>query len=294
MVEVTCYLMITRFGNMRLGKEDSFKIVSALILFIVGFEILWTFSLIGLISFFQKPTEVIETFRIDPVPNILIKLVGLTVAIVLVFIFITSFQLRIIWRRSWKRILRDCVYAVAMVVFILGLFYILGIEEDPQFSINNYDSFTTPLLYLLLMLIVSIHEEIVFRFIPLIARNQPLSYFISALIFSLIHIGNSNNIIFLLNVFLIGIILSIYTWYTRTLIFPICFHFIWNAILGPLLGTPVSGISLPSWFTTKVILKGYHSDQIGMESSIVLTAILFIFIVVLYIKWLSGNCKSYI
>jgi membrane protease YdiL (CAAX protease family) len=70
---------------------------------------------------------------------------------------------------------------------------------------------------------------------------------ISAFLFALVHLNNPGiGILPLVNLFAAGLMLGINYIYTQNLWFGIFLHFGWNFLQGPILGYPVSGISVSS------------------------------------------------
>jgi membrane protease YdiL (CAAX protease family) len=92
------------------------------------------------------------------------------------------------------------------------------------------------------------------------------------------HLGNPNiGILPLLNLFLAGIFLGIYTIHKNNLWFPIGAHLTWNYLQGPIFGFEVSGNKINSLFEQKPngheLLTG---GNFGFEGSIILTLFLMI------------------
>jgi uncharacterized protein len=135
---------------------------------------------------------------------------------------------------------------------------------------------------------VAFSEEIAFRGYILNnlmdSFNKWLALFISAILFSLFHLGNSYiGFIPLANIFLAGILLGINYIYTRNLWFGIFLHFSWNFFQGPILGFKVSGININSLLQTD--LQGslmVTGGNFGFEGSIIDMALTLISILLLY------------
>ena len=104
---------------------------------------------------------------------------------------------------------------------------------------------------LVLMILVAISEEAVFRGYILHnllqSMNKWVALGISSLLFALFHSGNPGiTVLAILNIFLSGLVLGLNYVYTGNLWFAILFHFSWNFFLGPVLGYEVSGLPLSS------------------------------------------------
>jgi membrane protease YdiL (CAAX protease family) len=129
------------------------------------------------------------------------------------------------------------------------------------------------LLTILMMLLVSFAEELVFRGYVLNNLMQSVpkeaALFTSAILFAIFHSLNPNfNLIAFINIFIAGMLLGVNYIYTRNLWFAIFFHFTWNFFQGPILGFEVSGLSLPSLLDQNlrgsILLTG---GEFGLEAS---------------------------
>jgi membrane protease YdiL (CAAX protease family) len=129
------------------------------------------------------------------------------------------------------------------------------------------------LLTILMMLLVSFAEELVFRGYVLnnLMQSVPkeVALFTSAILFAIFHSLNPNfNLIAFINIFIAGMLLGVNYIYTRNLWFAIFFHFTWNFFQGPILGFEVSGLSLPSLLDQNlrgsILLTG---GEFGLEAS---------------------------
>ena len=107
----------------------------------------------------------------------------------------------------------------------------------------------------------------------------------------LMHIGNPNiGVLPLVNLFLAGMFLGIYTVHKNNLWFPIGTHLIWNYLQGPIYGFEVSGNKINSLFEQK--LAGhvlFTGGSFGFEGSIILTFFLCISIILMDKKFHSGS-----
>ena len=149
----------------------------------------------------------------------------------------------------------------------------------------TYFSFYDQIFYFILFSIVSLNEEIAIRGYILhnlsSSFNKYVALIISSLVFMIMHLGNPNIGIFpLVNLFLAGIFLGIYTIHKNNLWFPIGAHLTWNYLQGPIFGFEVSGNKINSLFEQKPngheLLTG---GNFGFEGSIILTLFLMISII---------------
>ena len=146
----------------------------------------------------------------------------------------------------------------------------------------TYFSFYDQIFYFILFSIVSLNEEIAIRGYILhnlsSSFNKYVALIISSLVFMIMHLGNPNiGILPLVNLFLAGIFLGIYTIHKNNLWFPIGAHLTWNYLQGPIFGFEVSGNKINSLFEQKPngheLLTG---GNFGFEGSIILTLFLMI------------------
>lgn len=146
----------------------------------------------------------------------------------------------------------------------------------------TYFSLYDQIFYFFLFTIVSLNEEIAIRGYILhnlsSSFNKYVALIISSLVFMIMHLGNPNiGILSLVNLFLAGIFLGIYTIHKNNLWFPIGAHLTWNYLQGPIFGFEVSGNKINSLFEQK--LNGHElltGGNFGFEGSIILTLFLII------------------
>lgn len=113
----------------------------------------------------------------------------------------------------------------------------------------------------LLLTVAAANEELVYRGYPLqvlITATGPVPAVLAmSALFGLGHRLNPNATwLGTLNVFLAGVLLSIAYLRTRSLWFPYGIHIGWNVSTGVLLGLPVSGVRLSSF---------WHADPVGAD-----------------------------
>ena len=139
-----------------------------------------------------------------------------------------------------------------------------------------------------MVVLIAFSEELVFRGYVLTNlldtfSNKWIALLLSALCFAIFHFsGPGLTPIAFVNLFLAGILLGINYIYTRNLWFSISLHISWNFFQGPLLGSHVSGLSMPTLLQTE--MKGdwlITGGDFGLEGSVLNTALTFITILVL-------------
>lgn len=169
--------------------------------------------------------------------------------------FIPAFLLLRYWDRlpfsdlglSLKGRTKDILWGafVAFVIYAVG-FSILCFLGEIEIANIHFDG-SSLLLSWIFMLLVAITEETALRGFVLgrllnAGVNRFVALFISAALFSLLHIFNFNfSFIAFLNILLAGMLLGSTYIYTRNLWFPITLHLFWNWFQGPILGFRVSG-----------------------------------------------------
>lgn len=137
-------------------------------------------------------------------------------------------------------------------------------------------------------------EEIVCRgFImnSLSARyNVKTGILVNSLIFAILHgVNPAITPLALFNLFLAGLLLSTIFYLTDNILFVGAFHAVWNFMLGPVLGVPVSGLSIYSSLFKTTLLPDHtliNGGSFGFEGGLGLTisiSISFLFLF-LYVK----------
>lgn len=211
--------------------------------------------------------------------------------------------------RYWERVpfldlgfavrgrMKDCMWgfltAVVLYAIGFGLSLLLGVIEVTGV---HFDALA--LLYSwIFMLLVAVTEETAMRGFVLgrllnAGVNRYWALFISATLFSLMHLFNPNfGFLPFLNILLAGLLLGASYIYTRNLWFPIALHLFWNWIQGPILGYQVSG----GVFGTTLLTLHLPEENIinggafGFEGSVICTALIIVFTIII-LKVASNRC----
>lgn len=148
-------------------------------------------------------------------------------------------------------------------------------------------------VHFLLMLLVAVKEELLFRgyvLNNLLSSTTPfLALLLSALAFMLLHIWNPGiTPIAVLNIFLAGLLLGVTYIRDRDLAFPIGLHLGWNFAQGHLFGFSVSGMALNKGSVLHAATKGpsyLTGGEFGLEGSLVLASLQVLLIPSLYWVW---------
>ena len=146
--------------------------------------------------------------------------------------------------KGWGRsLLRGALFVVFLYVVGFGLSLLLGAVEVVGFLFSPISLLVSLLLYFF----VAVTEEVIGRGFILGRMldggiNKFVALFISAVLFSLMHLFNPNfAFVPFLNIMVAGCFLGASYIYTRNLCFPIALHWFWNWIQGSVLGYKVSG-----------------------------------------------------
>lgn len=139
-----------------------------------------------------------------------------------------------------------------------------------------------------MVVLIACSEELVFRGYVLSNllesfSNKWVALLLSALCFAIFHFSSPGlTALAFANLFLAGILLGINYMYTRNLWFSIFLHLSWNFFQGPLLGSHVSGLTMPTLLQMEV--KGdwlITGGEFGLEGSVLNTALSLIAILIL-------------
>lgn len=165
------------------------------------------------------------------------------------------------------------LYAVGFGVSLLaGAIEIAGVVFSPSSLLISFVFF----------LLVAITEEFALRGFVLERMlqggvNKFWALFLSATLFSLVHIANPNfDFLSFINILLAGILLGSSYIYTRNLCFPIALHWFWNWIQGPVLGYEVSGNKFCDGLLTLHLPETnlINGGAFGFEGSILCTVLM--------------------
>ncbi|MGB8192738.1 MAG: type II CAAX endopeptidase family protein [Chitinophagaceae bacterium] len=160
--------------------------------------------------------------------------------------------------------------ALVLLVAESLILYFTGYLKWTEFSFNGTDLLSG----LIIMILVAISEEAVFRGYILHnlmqSMNRWIALAITSLLFALLHAFNPNiTWLALLNIFLAGFVMGIVYVYTGNLWFAIAFHFSWNFFLGPILGYEVSGLPLESLLQQSIHGPDWLTGgEFGLEGSV--------------------------
>ena len=196
--------------------------------------------------------------------------------------------------KGWGRsLLRGALFVVFLYVVGFGLSLLLGAVEVVGFLFSPISLLVSLLLYFF----VAVTEEVIGRGFILGRMldggiNKFVALFISAVLFSLMHLFNPNfAFVPFLNIMVAGCFLGASYIYTRNLCFPIALHWFWNWIQGSVLGYKVSG----NEFSNKNLLILHFPEEnlinggtFGFEGSILCSLLLVLGTVIILRHYYKG------
>lgn len=149
--------------------------------------------------------------------------------------------------------------------------------------------------FLILFVLVGFFEEMFFRgyiMKTMLERGNEkwLTYVVSAVIFSLVHMTNPNVSLFgLLNIFVAGLLFAYMFDKTGSLLLPIGYHITWNFFQGNVFGFPVSGIAPYGLYEVNTSMGNdlLTGGAFGLEGGLVATIVLVLsfYVTNMYAKW---------
>lgn len=187
--------------------------------------------------------------------------------------------------RHWKEFLVGLglgTLSIAAVFLFLAAIGSIKTAWSPQLDV-------TSLLFLLLFILVGFAEETFSRgYIMSTLRqtkNRRTVVLVSAVIFALMHIANSNfSILPFINITAVGILFAFMYIQSGNIWMPIGYHITWNYFQGAVFGFSVSGADTGSLFVTEnagtSVLNG---GEFGPEGGIAVTAVILLGLV--FVQW---------
>ncbi len=145
-------------------------------------------------------------------------------------------------------------------------------------------------LYVFYYLLIALAEEFLFRSFVLLAFAERYALWIACLVngflFVLVHGANPDlSAVGVTNIFLVGILLSIYTLQQQSIFWAVGIHFGWNLTQGLIFGYHVSGIVVPGVLQANPEGLSYFSGgKFGLEGSLYTTALLVFWMIWLVVR----------
>ena len=170
-----------------------------------------------------------------------------------------------------RELLLGCLFAAVLIGFADLVVYLLASLRHGRgngFPWGELISVYVP---------AAVHEELLFRgyaYQKMRRWSRPWAIALLSVLFALAHGGNRGvTVLAFANLVIAGVLLALaYELYTR-LWFPIGLHLMWNIVLGPIIGYPVSGfVSNPTVFVTQVSGPAAITGGLfGLEGSVGVT-----------------------
>lgn len=202
-------------------------------------------------EYYTEAQNYLLSSQIDIIWMIISKAFDLASILVIIFIFLklANKKFKEIGLVSIKENWREFFWGAAIgAVSMTVIFFCLLISNNATLKNSLFQpNFTTNLLWgVILYIIVSLSEEIMCRgYIQTTLYQIRIPYLaaaISSAIFAFLHLGNPNvKILGIVNIFLVGLLLSYMYIRTKNLWMAIGYHITWNYFQGNIFGFPVSG-----------------------------------------------------
>ena len=227
--------------------------------------------------------------------KLIASLVSFISSLIFIFLYVRFFEKNSLKTLGFKN---SSIFKSISIGFILAISVIFVIIStiaaltDVIVSVSNENNYKLIFLVIILFSIQGFTEEIVFRgyLMNRIAalKGKWVGVFINSLFFTIFHIANpSSSYLSSLNIYIIGVVLSLIFWYTDNIIIVGIFHGTWNVIIGVVLGINLSGINI-SYSIFKIILNSNNKvvigGEFGIEASIITTIFFVLFGIVIYIS----------
>jgi len=150
--------------------------------------------------------------------------------------------------RWMKELGQGLALGSAMILLVVAPEWTCGLA---RFTFAGLPAPRAMSLTFVILAVAAANEEIVFRGYPfqrLVESITPAgAVVVSSVLFGVVHLSNPHHTLFsTVNTALVGVAFALAYLRTRALWMPIGMHFIWNFLMGFVLGLPVSGIDFPA------------------------------------------------
>lgn len=168
---------------------------------------------------------------------------------------------------------------VLAIFYVVGVVAILLMSNSISLTLSKDLKIGTIIILIILVLMQSFLEEIVFRgylMTRLAAKKGKwIATILSSLFYLVFRMSNpTTSKLDLINIFLISIVMSLLYWYFDNVLIIAIFHAFWNCISGVIFGFNISGIRVPD---SIFIVEAISDKQIliggsyGIEGTIITT-----------------------
>ena len=182
-----------------------------------------------------------------------------------------------IWKYVCKYIFGMLVGTIVLSIGLLLITTVSKVSISYSFTPNS----TVYLLVIVGFVVQSYAEEFLFRGRILAILSKNFNWYISSGIQAF-----TFTIISFFTLFFFGILMSLFSVFTKSLSFSSGFHFIWNSVPCIALGMNVSGVKVPfSLLSTNLTGQDLYTGSVfGIEGSILVLCVVFILTVALLQK----------
>lgn len=189
-------------------------------------------------------------------------------------------------KKGYKDLIMGLIFGAISMTIVFAVLVISGSSKlvtplsTPNVSISLLSGF-------IMFIFVGFGEEIFSRGYCLTVLKQTdrmwVPLVVSSIIFSLMHIGNSNvSIIGLLNIFLVGVLFAYMTIKSHNIWMAIGYHITWNYFQGNIFGFEVSGTAAEGLYSTRPVVENIiNGGKFGPEGGLIATVVIllgFVFI----------------
>ncbi|MFK7979414.1 MAG: lysostaphin resistance A-like protein [Saprospiraceae bacterium] len=261
-------------------------------------------SLLGMGTSLLAPSlnpEDLQLGRINDWRSMTFLYIGMTIgAIIVTWVFRTAVDRQAFETVGFQggniltQVLKGGAWAIGIQSIVFLILYVTGAisAEVGAFEWINL------LGFLGFFLLISIHEEVIFRgyVTSLLAQNMHFipALIVSSLIFAAVHIGNADfTWMGFGSIFLGGYLLGMLYLKYQNLYLPIGMHWFWNYYHGNILGFDVSGLDVPAVLSLQMNgADWWTGGEFGIEGSLLTVILLGIVSIFTTYKW-STELASY-
>lgn len=254
----------------------------------------WYAFLVCIISSFLQGITFDYIFNPIITDKLIASLISFISSLVFILLYVKFFEKNSLKTLGFKNSSIFKSISIGFFLAISAVFIIISTMvtlTDVKISVSDENNYKVLFLAIILFTIQGFTEEIVFRGYLMnriaASKGKWMGVFINSLFFTIFHITNqSSSYLSSLNIYVIGVVLSLIFWYTDNIIIDGIFHGTWNFIIGLVLGINLSGINMP-YSIFKTSLNSNNSvitgGNFGIEASIITTIFFIIFGIIIYI-----------
>jgi membrane protease YdiL (CAAX protease family) len=240
--------------------------------------------LLGILITILGYSGIFESQKME-IPIFIVDSIIFVIAILLVLRLLDKKQLKDIGmsglKGNWRNLLFGFLFGAVSIAVIFAILMVTG-RVAVQNGWGSPDLPVSMFSGLVLFIFAGVREELFSRGYCIFAFMQMkrlwLSILLSSMVFALLHGLNPNvNVIGLINIVLVGFLLSFMYVKTGNLWMPIGYHIAWNYFQGNIFGLPVSGKVVTALYNIQILRKDLLSGGLfGPEGGVLATIIVLI------------------